>query len=331
MSYDVYGIGNALVDMEFVVDDHFLKTYEVEKGLMTLVELERQHDLMNPLSTIGQHSVKKQSGGSAANTVIAATQLGATGYYACRVSNDEYGTFYLNDLANNHVATRYNTNNAPDGITGKCMVMVTPDAQRTMNTYLGITASFSKEEIIEEEIKKAKWLYIEGYLVASPTGQEAALHALEIAKKNNVKVAYTMSDPNMVKFFGDNVNAIVNQKLDLLFCNDFEALEYTGEAHHADACEKPKNLAQIVVVTNGTKGADIWDNGVHTHVDAHTVEAIDTNGAGDMFAGAFMYGLTQGMDMKKCGNLASLCASRVVTQYGPRLDTQQMQEMLKSL
>lgn len=331
MKYDVYAIGNALVDMEFVVDDNFLKTYEVEKGLMTLVEEDRQHDLMKALSTTGSHSVKKQSGGSAANTTIALAQLGSKTYYACKVSNDDYGKFYLNDLADNKVATRYNAQSAPDGITGKCMVMVTPDAQRTMNTYLGITATFSKEEIIENELKEANWLYIEGYLVASPTGQEAALHALELAKKNNVKVAFTMSDPNMVKFFGDNVNAIVNQNLDLLFCNDLEAIEFTGATTHEEACDKLKSLAKTVVITNGTKGADIFENGNHTHVKAHVVEAIDTNGAGDMFAGAFMYGLTQGHDMKTCGNLASLCASKVVTQYGPRLETNQMQEMLKSL
>lgn len=329
MKYDVYGIGNALVDMEFKVTDDFFAQNNVEKGLMTLVEEDRQNELLNKLHETHTEELKRQCGGSAANTVIALSQFGGSSFYSCKVANDETGEFYLNDLKDNGVDTKYTKETAPSGTTGKCMVMVTPDAERTMNTFLGITATYSEEELDLEALKNSKWLYIEGYLVASPSGQEAALSALESARESNVKVAYTMSDPNMVKFFKDNVHAILKDKVDLLFCNEIEALEFTGKATIDEARETLKDFAEHFAITLGKNGALIWDGHTFIDIEPYQTEAIDSNGAGDMFAGAFLYGITNGMNYAGAGSFASLASSKVVSQFGPRLQWTQAKELLK--
>jgi sugar/nucleoside kinase (ribokinase family) len=147
MKYDVYGIGNALVDMEFKVKDEFFSQYNVEKGLMTLVEEHRQAELLDALHKHHNEEIKRQCGGSAANTMIAVSQFGGNSFYSCKVARDDTGKFYLGDLKENGVDTKLTETTAPDGTTGKCMVMVTDDAERTMNTYLGITATFSEDDL----------------------------------------------------------------------------------------------------------------------------------------------------------------------------------------
>jgi sugar/nucleoside kinase (ribokinase family) len=172
--YDVYGIGNALVDMEFEVSTDFLQKASIQKGLMTLVEESRQTEIISNLHGI-QH--KRSCGGSAANTMIAISQFGGKSFYSCKVANDETGNFYYKDLLENGVHTNLSTHHLEAGVTGKCIVLITPDADRTMNTFLGITSNFSQKELIEAHIMDSNYLYIEGYLVASPTGKEAAVKA----------------------------------------------------------------------------------------------------------------------------------------------------------
>jgi sugar/nucleoside kinase (ribokinase family) len=331
MKYDVYGIGNALVDMEFTVGDQFFTDHNIEKGLMTLVEEERQIQLVDALTKVSKDELKRQCGGSAANTIIGVSQFGGQSFYSFKVANDDTGHFYLSDIKENGVATKNTIENLPEGTTGKCMVMVTPDAERTMNTFLGITGSLDDTQIDEEALKNSKWLYVEGYLVTSPTGQAAALKAVKIAKENNVKTSLTMSDPNMVKFFKDNMNDIIGDGLDLIFCNEHEAMDFTGTESVNDAREEMKKLAKSFVITLGKNGAMIWDGTMFIDIEPHTANAIDSNGAGDMFAGAFLYGITNGHSYAGAGALASLASSKVVSQFGPRLTWPQTKEILKSL
>lgn len=327
MKYDVYGMGNALVDMEFKVTDEFFTKNNVEKGLMTLVEEDRQNELLNILHELHNDGLKRQCGGSAANTVIAVSQFGGKSFYSCKVAKDETGEFYLNDLSENGVTTKYTSETAPEGTTGKCMVMITPDAERTMNTFLGITATYSETETDLDALKNSKWLYVEGYLVASPTGQAAAEKAISFAKENGVKVAYTMSDPNMVKFFKENIDKLLNNKIDLLFCNEAEAMEYTGTDSVDAAREQLKYHAHSFAITLGKNGAVIWDGNTFIDIEPYKTEAVDSNGAGDMFAGAFLYGITHGMNDAGAGSFASLAASKVVSQFGPRLKWAQAKEL----
>lgn len=328
MKYDVYGIGNALVDMEFMVNDDFFTENSIEKGLMTLVEEERQSELISALHANKNDEMKRQCGGSAANSIIAVSQFGGKSFYSFKIANDETGDFYLTDIMDNGVDTKNSKENLPAGVTGKCMVMVTPDAERTMNTYLGITGSLDKDQIDEVALKNSKWLYVEGYLVASPSGQEAAVEALRLAKSNGIKTSLTMSDPNMVKFFKDNMQQLVGDGLDLIFCNEHEAKDFTGTSDVFEAREKLKDFAKSFVITLGKNGAIIWDGTMFIDIEPHTVDAIDTNGAGDMFAGAFLYGITNGMNYAGAGALASLASSKVVEQYGPRLSTTEVKSLL---
>lgn len=322
--YHVYGVGNALVDMEFEVEDQFFKDNGIDKGVMTLVEEDRQHELMTHLDAF---EGKKASGGSAANTIIATRYFGGKSYYSCKVANDELGDFYVNDLQEAGVDSNAG-GCRKEGITGKCLVMVTPDAERTMNTFLGITANFSVDELDFEAIKDSEYLYIEGYLVSSDSGRHAAIEARKVAEKNGVKTALTFSDPAMVQFFKEGLKEMLGSKVDLLFCNEAEAMNWADTDNLQAAIESLKQVADTFAITCGAKGAILFDGKEMIEIAAHNVKAIDTNGAGDMFAGAFLYGITHGHTFYEAGNIASLAAAKVVSQFGPRLAAPDHQAIL---
>jgi len=326
--YNVYGIGNALVDIVTEVDDKFLTDHKIEKGLMTLVDEESQERISN---AINMNNSNKQCGGSAANSIIAVSQFGGSSYYSCKVANDALGEFYKDDLKDNGVDSNLNSETLEEGITGKCLVMTAEDASRTMNTFLGITGSYSRAEIMEGALKDSEYLYIEGYLVTSENGIDAMRYAKEMAEDNGVKTALTFSDPSMVKYFREAMVSVVGSGVDLLFCNEEEAMLYTEKENLADAKEALKKAAKRFVITLGEKGAVIFDGETFIDVDPCKVEAIDSNGAGDLFAGAFLYGITNGKSYADAGKLASMASSKVVTQFGPRLELDQTKELLSKL
>ena len=326
--YDVYGLGNALVDIVTEVSDEFIKEHSVEKGLMTLVEADRQKQLVEAMHILEEHM---QCGGSAANTVIATSQFGGKSYYSCKVANDFEGKFYLKDLKANGIDTYLTESTAPEGITGKCLVMTTPDAERTMNTFLGITSDLSAQEIQEAALKDSKYLYLEGYLVPSPSGLDAMKKAKAMAEANGVKVAMTFSDPSMVKYFKDQMTEVVGASVDLLFCNEEEAMLFTGKDNIKDAREALKSVAKRFAITQGKNGATIFDGDTFIDIEPYPVRAIDTNGAGDMFAGAFMFGITNGHSYAEAGKLASMASSKIVTKFGPRLTLSEAKEILRKL
>src|SRR6187431_3070346 len=196
--YDVYGIGNAIVDIVTEVENDFFELNEVEKGVMTLVDEKRQIHLMK---AINMNKSKMSGGGSAGNTVTAINQFGGKSFYSCLVAHDELGKFFLDDLSHNGVETNLVYKNCPDGHTGRCLVMTSPDAQRTMNTFLGVSSFLSPEHLDEAAIKNSEYIYLEGYLVASPKGLDAMKAARKIAEHNKVGIALTFSDPSMVKYF----------------------------------------------------------------------------------------------------------------------------------
>lgn len=326
--YDVAGIGNALVDIEFKVKDQFFVDFMVEKGLMTLVDEERQNALMEVIDT---EEAKKQCGGSAANTVIAVSQFGGSSYYCCRVANDELGHFFVQDMKDSGVDNNLDSDNLAEGITGKCLVMVTEDSERTMNTFLGITQHFSKSDVNEAAIKDAKYLFIEGYLVTSPNGKEAMIHAKKTAETAGTKVALTFSDPAMVKYFKAGFDDVIGPSVDLLFANEEEAMIFTEKENIFEAREELKKAAKHFVITQGKNGAMIYDGDTFIDIEPYQTTAIDSNGAGDMFAGAFMYGITNGHSYAESGKLASMASSKIVSQFGPRLKWHEAKEVLARL
>jgi len=322
--YNVYAIGNALVDMEFAIDDEFLNKMNIDKGVMTLVDKDQQQALYEALAG---HSGKMASGGSAANTIIAVSHFGGNAFYSCKVANDPAGDFYVQDL----VAAGVDTNlhhEREAGVSGKCIVMITPDAERTMHTHLGISETVSTAELHEEAIKASDYVYLEGYLVTSPSGRAAAIKARQIAEQAGIKTALTFSDPNMVNFFKDGLAEMLGNGVDLLFCNREEALTWAGTDTIEAAAEALKSVAKSFAITLGSEGALLFDGNNTLKVPATAVQAVDSNGAGDMFAGAFLYGLTHGLGYQQAGQLATRAAAQLVTQFGPRLKPEQHKPLL---
>ncbi|MBE9559466.1 MAG: adenosine kinase [Proteobacteria bacterium] len=321
--YDVYGLGNALVDMEFEISDQFLQDNSIDKGVMTLVDENQQHELIEQLDTFEGN---KASGGSAANTLIAVSSMGGSSYYSCKVADDDLGHFYLNDLKTAKVDCNMEGKHK-GGITGKCLVMVTPDAERTMHTFLGVSSELSPYEVNEEAIKNAGYCYLEGYLTTSESGKAANIEARKIAETNNIKTALTFSDPFVAEHFRDGFTETLGDGIDLLFCNEVEALSYTQKNSIDEAVEVIKTFAKTFAITLGAEGAAVYDGSNLISIAANPVKAVDTNGAGDLFAGAFMYGLTHGKSFEEAGALASKASSIIVSQFGPRLKLEQYQSL----
>jgi sugar/nucleoside kinase (ribokinase family) len=326
--YNVYGIGNAIVDIVTEVDYDFFEKNGIEKGVMTLVDEKRQQHLMK---AIDMGRSKMSGGGSAGNTVVAVNQFGGTSFYSCVVAKDELGKFFLDDLKRNGVDTNMIVEKCPEGHTGRCLVMTTPDAHRTMNTFLGVSSFLSPSHLDEEAIRSSSYVYLEGYLVASPDGLEAMKATKHIAEKSKIHVALTFSDPSMVKYFSTQMKEVVGGGVDLLFCNDEEAMIFTGTSDVRSAREELKLVAKKFVITLGANGALIFDGDTFIEIEPYNVRAVDTNGAGDMFAGAFLYGITHGQSLAAAGKLASLASSRVVAQFGPRLESSTASKLLLDL
>ena len=313
---DLFAIGNALIDQEFQVSDQFLIEHNLQKGTMQLTDGATQAQLYQNLQA-SQTYKGQASGGSAANTTVAFSALGGSAFYACRVGNDDLGEIYLNGL--NDAGIQTTTKSISEGVTGTCMVLVSPDSERTMHTFLGITAELTDAQIDFEPLKTAQWLYIEGYLSTSETARQAVKQARQIAKENGVKIALTLSDPAMVQYARTGLDELIADGVDLLFCNEQEALMYT-ETHDIDAAlAKLKAFSKNVVITLSAKGALISTDSETFTVAGREVSAVDTNGAGDAFAGAFLYALNAELGFKAAAELAVLISSQVVAQFGPRL------------
>lgn len=315
--YDIYAIGNALVDTEVEVSDAFLEQMGISKGMMTLVNESEQQALIAALQQEGR-SHRRASGGSACNTVVAARYFGASAFYACRVADDDTGHFFVDDLRAAGVETNM-AGNKSRGISGRCLVMITPDAERTMHTFLGISESVGPEAVIESAVASSRYAYIEGYLVSSPSARMAAIQLRNTAKRYGVKTALTFSDPAMVTYFADGLREMLGDGVDMLFCNESEALGFTHTEHIDDAMAALQQHAGAIAITRGARGARLWDGQQIIDVEPLAVRAVDSNGAGDMFAGAFLYGLSQGHDFATAGKLANAAAARVVSDFGPRL------------
>jgi len=329
VGYDVYGIGNALLDIQLDVEFDFLTNHDISKGVMTYVSQERQTEI---LDLAGSNCVRQiSSGGSVANSMIVLQYFGGSGYFSCKIANDAAGTQYYNEMHQAGLATNYDDTTRPDGDTGRCIVKITPDADRTMSTNLGIGADISDQQLDFSALQSAKYLYIEGYLTTSPTGHSAALQAKEYADKNGVKTALTFSDPAIVEQFKPQFNELTKNGVDLIFCNESEAKTFTGKDTLTEAANELKEISKTFVITIGPKGSLVYDGNELITVPATEEKPIDTLGAGDMYAGAFLYGITNGLSWKKSGQLANLTSSKVVTIYGPRVSLKDTVELKKHL
>ena len=316
-SYDVYGLGNALVDMEYRVDDAFLARHGIAKGHMTLVEEDVLHRLTDDLT---ERPHERMSGGSAANTVMAVQGFGGSALYSCKVASDDVGRHFLDDLASAGVATNANAG-ASDGLTGRCIVLVTDDAERSMNTFLGVSRSLGVAEMDEAALAGSGALYIEGYLSAQPPSLEAALRTRQLAEEFGVPAAISLSDPSMVTYFGDQLQSLLGNGVRWLFCNEEEALTWAGSDRLDLAIAELKDIGRTCFITLGRQGSVSVANGQRREVPGFAVEAIDTTGAGDIYAGACLHGLQLGMAEPQAARFGNYAAAALVRQYGARLRT----------
>jgi sugar/nucleoside kinase (ribokinase family) len=312
-TYDVYGVGNALVDIQVQVDTSFLSDHKIDKGVMTLVSAESQFELLKDLKGLPKQT---SSGGSACNTVVGVANYGGRAYYAGKVGQDKYGEFYQNELK--ELGIRSDLPPA-QGSTGTCLVMITPDADRTMLTCLADSIKLSGADILDSHVKNAGYVYVEGYLWDSEGPREASIKAMEIARKNDVKVAYTYSDPFCVQRAAADFRALSKSSVDLVFCNEDEAKMITETDTPTDACLTIASWGPKVYMTVGAKGAYYADGDQITHIPGFPATAIDTTGAGDLFAGGVLFGLSNGHSPIESGRLGSYAASLVVAQVGARL------------
>jgi sugar/nucleoside kinase (ribokinase family) len=326
--YDVYGLGNALLDIECEVEPTVLQELGIDKGVMTLLDEDSQNKILNHL---GNCATKRTCGGSGANTIVAVSQFGGKVFYSCKVAKDEPGAYYLNDLLQCGVDTNLQSHPPEAGITGKCLVFVTPDADRTMNTFLGISSSFSTVELVPAAIAESTYTYIEGYLVTGENSKQAAIRASEIATAAGQKVALTLSDQNMAKFFKPGLLDMIGGGVDLLFANESEAFELTGTQDIAEAVAHFKTLAKTFAITRGSHGSLIFDGTSLIEIEPFPVKAIDTVGAGDMYAGGVLYGITNGLDWSTAGRLGSLASAQLVTTLGARMPTAKLHTLLAQI
>ncbi len=327
MKYQVYGIGNALVDMEYQVAVDDLEKLRIPKGVMTLVDRAHQREIMAHLC---DRPHKRGSGGSAANSIIALSQFGGRGFYSCKVANDALGHFYLDDLRASGVDTNRHCEREA-GDTGRCLVLVTPDADRTMVTYLGISSALSERDLVPEAIRASDYYYMEGYLVTSAASLAAVVQGRDIAREAGARVALSLSDPNMVTYFKEGLLEMIGEGVDLLFANEAEAKGMANTQDLQEAIAYLKGIARTFAITRGPQGALVYDGEKLLEIDPVPVEALDTVGAGDLFAGAFLYGLTQGWAHGRAGALAAASAAKLVSRFGPRLRAEEAQAVLRQL
>ncbi|MHC4206495.1 MAG: adenosine kinase [Planctomycetota bacterium] len=321
MELDVYALGNALVDVRVQVEDSFLAELGLEKGKRYPTGRDRQQEIL--LKLLGSDrldtarkmgKLKTAAAGSAANTMHGITKLGGRAGFCGKVANDELGALYAKHISQSGVTF---TENTGQGITGSCVVLVSNDAQRTMLTCLGISGQIDYEDIDEELLKNSKYLYLEGYLFESESAARTMLGTVELARKNNVKIALTASDPGCVERHRDMLVKLIQNDVDLLFANAREAQLISGADDIETALRTLSGWCEIVAVTDGQRGSSVSFNGEITKILPHKVSAIDTTGAGDAYAAGLLYGITQNRTIKESGKIASIFSAEVVTQIGP--------------
>jgi sugar/nucleoside kinase (ribokinase family) len=312
--FQLCGLGNAVVDIFLEVSDSEFASLGFERGGMQLVQHVEQKQL---LERYQKSEPKLVSGGSVANSVIAFSQLGGEAAFIGCVGDDRYGLFYANEFE--ELSIDIGNPIIVNEATGTCVCLITPDAERTMRTCLAVSSHLAAKHVDEARIKNSDWLFIEGYVFANPdTGQTAIREAIRIAKLNGTKIAITCSDAFVVHVFGDALRSAL-EHADLFFCNETEACAVSGASTAEEAFRKLKNQLRSVVVTNGPHGAYIRHAGVEAHVPAFVSEPKDLTGAGDMFAGAFLYGITHGVSPEKAARGAAFLSHKVITQVGARL------------
>ena len=326
MTLDVFGIGNALVDIQAQVSDEQLNSSGFEKGIMTLVDDDQQRLVLQSLDGL---PLNRCAGGSAANTIIAVANLGGQAAYTGKVAGDETGRFFLDDMRQQGVTIEVPP--ATAGQTGTSAILITKDAQRTMLTNLAVSGTLTEADVDEKLIADATYVYIEGYLLTGDSTKAAAYRAIEAALTHNVRIAFTASDPFLVNLMRDEIISLIEGPVDLFFCNEEEAKSLTQMDDPVKCAREIHRHAENVALTLGASGSLLMHDGELIPIEGVDVDAVDTTGAGDMFAGALLYGITNGLTWKEAGHLASHAAAKIVTRLGARMEHSFTKDEITSL
>ena len=312
--FQVVGIGNAMVDVLARADDAFLAEAGIGKGIMQLIDMDRAVSLY---ARVGP--AKEISGGSAANTIAGIAHLGGRTAYVGKVKDDQLGAIFAHDLrAQGAVYETALAAKTEEAETGRCIVIVTPDGERSMNTYLGVTEFLSPDDIDDAQMADAEWIYLEGYRFDGPDSHAAFAKAIAACKGAGGKVSITLSDPFCISRHRDAFRDMIKVHVDLLFCNRAEMLSmYETEDFDAALAQAASEVA-IVACTDSEHGVHIVSGGARWQVPAVPTQIVDATGAGDLFAGAFLWGLSNGHDLETCGKMGNLAASEVISHIGAR-------------
>jgi sugar/nucleoside kinase (ribokinase family) len=312
--YTVYGIGNGIVDKQVKITDVELEELRLHKGYMELADPVEQARI---LTYLGNRESELHAGGSAANTIVGIAQMGGTTAYACSLAEDELGQHYASDFT--QLGIHLTGRSKPQEQTGLCLILVTPDGERTMKTCLGASAQLSPDDVDEAVIAESQWVYLEGYLLAAETARQTSFHAMDVARKHGTKIAYSFSDGFLVQGFSDELRRIVGEYADLIFANELEAAAYTGTREPEASLHAILQECANACVTCSENGSYIHYNGETHYVPAFATQPVDMTGAGDMYAAGVLYGLSTGVAPQQAALLGSRTAAYVVGQMGARL------------
>lgn len=314
IKYDVCGVGNAIVDVIAPASDEFLAQHNITKGAMTLIFDEPAVEKLYGAMADG----KTVSGGSGANSIAGIASLGGKTAYIGKVSKDELGALFNKEI--NEIGVDYDTAPHSGGpATARCMINVTPDGQRSMCTYLGCSPLMDEKDLDEAKIGASKIVFLEGYLFDRDEAKAAFVHAAEIAKKYNRKVALTLSDLFCVSRHKESFLQLVKNHIDILFANESEILALYDETDFDAAFKKAAADCEFVAVTRSEKGSVLTDGKETIVVAADPIDkVIDTTGAGDLYAAGVLFGIATGRELETCGKLGSMCAAEIISHYGPR-------------
>lgn len=320
MTYAVAALGNAIVDIIASVDDRFLLTHKIAKGTMTLVDEFRAKELLKALGDNHQtmSSLHEMAGGSAANTMAGMASLGARGLFLGKVSEDRLGSVFGKSMSDMGVDF-HNGASKSSAPTASCMIAVTPDGQRSMNTYLGACLEVTPDDVDEEQVAQARILYIEGYLWDESKASEAARRAIAAVKGAGGRIALSLSDPFCVGRFRNEFLHLLERDVNILFANEDEAKALFESEEFDGVIAAAKAWGGIAAITRSAKGCVIVEEGVVHEIPAAPVaQVVDTTGAGDQFAAGFLFGMTHGKGLADCGRLGALAAAEVISHYGAR-------------
>lgn len=314
-AFDVLGIGNAIVDVLSYAEDDLVAELDLARGAMTLIDEERSAFLYRRMGP-----AREVSGGSCANTIAAVAALGGRGAYIGRVRDDQLGAVFSHDIRAAGVTFRSRPS-ASGPSTATCMIFVTPDGQRTMNTYLGACVELGPDDVDPELVAAASVTYLEGYLWDRPEAKAACRKAATLCHEAGKKLALTLSDAFCVDRWRSEFRELVEQEVDILFANESEITSLYEVEDFDAALQEVRRHVNFAALTRGPKGSVVVKGDeVHVIDPVHPERVLDTTGAGDLYAAGFLRGLTLGLDLGACGRLASACAAEIIAQYGARAE-----------